>query len=153
QERNVNSSEDAFGLRRVCDPRCLVGQGLLLVILDSNSLTTACQWLAEIQDSQLEAPVIAVTEKIEPDQIQTMLDCGVYDFMVAPLNPTDVIARVKRCLELACQRQSPVHTSKETLGLERLIGKSSVFRKEIEKIPRLARCDASVLIAGETGTG
>src|SRR5262249_21587410 len=41
----------------------------------------------------------------------------------------------------------------ETLGLERLIGKSSVFRKEIEKIPRLARCDASVLIAGETGTG
>src|SRR5262249_23505380 len=75
QERNVNSSEDAFGLRRVCDPRCLVGQGLLLVILDSNSLTTACQWLAEIQDSQLEAPVIAVTEKIEPDQIQTLLDC------------------------------------------------------------------------------
>jgi transcriptional regulator with PAS, ATPase and Fis domain len=41
----------------------------------------------------------------------------------------------------------------EKLGLQKLIGKSPVFTAEINKIPILARCDVSVLISGETGTG
>ena len=41
----------------------------------------------------------------------------------------------------------------EKLGMQKLIGKSPVFTAEINKIPILARCDVSVLISGETGTG
>ncbi len=42
---------------------------------------------------------------------------------------------------------------KEELGLKQLVGDSPVFLKEIKKIPVMAKCDASVLISGETGTG
>jgi len=42
---------------------------------------------------------------------------------------------------------------KETLGLKRLIGESPAFVEQIQKLPAVARCDAGVLISGETGTG
>ena len=42
---------------------------------------------------------------------------------------------------------------KEKLGLRKLIGQSAAFQAEVKKIPLIARCDANVLIAGETGTG
>jgi DNA-binding NtrC family response regulator len=42
---------------------------------------------------------------------------------------------------------------KERLGLKQLVGESPTLLAEVEKIPPVARCDASVLISGETGTG
>ena len=41
----------------------------------------------------------------------------------------------------------------EQLGLQQLIGQNSLFASEINKIPLVAKSDASVLISGETGTG
>lgn len=46
-----------------------------------------------------------------------------------------------------------VQTLKERIGLRQLIGASPAFTNEIKKIPLMARCDAGVLISGETGTG
>jgi transcriptional regulator with PAS, ATPase and Fis domain len=42
---------------------------------------------------------------------------------------------------------------RESVALGRLIGDSPCFQREIEKLPRIARSEASVLIRGETGTG
>ena len=42
---------------------------------------------------------------------------------------------------------------KEEIGLRQIIGESAVFLKEIQRVPRFARCDATVLISGESGTG
>jgi two-component system response regulator GlrR len=42
---------------------------------------------------------------------------------------------------------------KEKHGLKRLVGESQAFLAEMNKIPRIAGCDATVLISGETGTG
>ena len=42
---------------------------------------------------------------------------------------------------------------KVKLGLGQLIGQSPAFLAAISKIPTIARCDANVLISGETGTG
>src|SRR5262245_43703035 len=49
-------------------------------------------------------------------------------------------ARTKMYLDLAMQH----------LGL---VGQSAIFLSEIQKIHQLARCDISVIIGGETGTG
>lgn len=42
---------------------------------------------------------------------------------------------------------------REKLGLHLLVGQSSAFQAVLKKISTLARCDASVLILGGTGTG
>jgi two-component system, NtrC family, response regulator GlrR len=42
---------------------------------------------------------------------------------------------------------------KRKLGLSQLIGESPAFLAAVSKIPTIARCEANVLISGETGTG
>jgi two-component system, NtrC family, response regulator GlrR len=42
---------------------------------------------------------------------------------------------------------------KEEVGMRQLVGESETFLTEIEKLPLVAKCDASVLITGDTGTG
>jgi two-component system, NtrC family, response regulator GlrR len=153
REWDIEVMKGAINLRQVCDQISRCQRNLLFFVLDADTLEIACQRLVELREAYPEIPVIAVTEVMESDGIQTLLDFGASDFILAPFKPVDVVARVRRGLEYACHWQSPVQTLKETLGLEQIIGESLVFRKEIEKIPRLARCDASVLIAGETGTG
>ena len=46
-----------------------------------------------------------------------------------------------------------VQALKEKLGLQQLIGESPGFLTEIRKIPAMARCEATVFVLGETGTG
>ncbi|MBI3803957.1 MAG: sigma-54-dependent Fis family transcriptional regulator [Nitrospirae bacterium] len=50
----------------------------------------------------------------------------------------------------------PIHSAerlKIDLGIGAIIGESAAFIEALRLIPRLARCEATVLLAGETGTG
>lgn len=42
---------------------------------------------------------------------------------------------------------------KEKIGLRQIIGESPLLLQQVERVPRFARCDATVLISGESGTG
>jgi two-component system, NtrC family, response regulator GlrR len=42
---------------------------------------------------------------------------------------------------------------KEKIGLRQIIGESPLLLRQLERVPRFARCDATVLISGESGTG
>jgi transcriptional regulator with PAS, ATPase and Fis domain len=57
----------------------------------------------------------------------------------------------------ACSSRDPseeiLSSLKEKLGLRKLIGKNAALLAEVNRIPLIARCDANVLIVGETGTG
>lgn len=46
-----------------------------------------------------------------------------------------------------------LETLKEKIGLSHIIGESPAFLAELQKIPRIARTNAKVLISGDTGTG
>jgi len=98
-------------------------------------------------------PVIAVYEGFKPEEMVELLKLGVSDFIVPPLKAIDVLPRVWRLLEQRRPGNILIHSLKERIGLQQLIGKSLSFLSEIEKIPVVAQCDASVLISGETGTG
>jgi len=58
-----------------------------------------------------------------------------------------------RLTEHARESDSAVRSLKDRLGLKQFIGESGVLMQEVAKIPKLAQCDATVLITGETGTG
>lgn len=42
---------------------------------------------------------------------------------------------------------------REEVAARRLVGRNPEFRREVEKLPKIARSEASVLVLGETGTG
>jgi DNA-binding NtrC family response regulator len=100
-----------------------------------------------------EAPILVVTEGSEPDEMVELLKLGAVDFITPPLKAIDIFPRVWRLLEQARREETLTHRLKEKLGLKQLVGESPAFLAEIKKIPLLAKCDASVLISGETGTG
>ncbi|MEW6737471.1 MAG: sigma-54 dependent transcriptional regulator [Acidobacteriota bacterium] len=98
-------------------------------------------------------PIIVVVDANEPDSMFELLKLGAADFITPPLKAIDIVPRVWRLLEQGERAATPVYLLKERLGLKQLIGTSPAFINEIKKFPMVAKCDASVLILGETGTG
>ncbi|OPY75229.1 MAG: Transcriptional regulatory protein ZraR [Syntrophorhabdus sp. PtaU1.Bin153] len=101
----------------------------------------------------LRQPAIVISGGAEPDQIVEVLKLGATDFIVPPLKPNDVLPRLWRVLDQRRNGDPLAFVLKKKLGLEQLVGESPAFLAEIQKIPLVAKCDASVLITGETGTG
>lgn len=51
------------------------------------------------------------------------------------------------------EEKASIERLREQIGLKQVIGESTVFLKELQRVPKFARCDATVLIGGESGTG
>lgn len=73
------------------------------------------------------------------------------DFLFCPFQPSDLIARIQKWLPL--EDRTAAERLKIDLGIGSLIGESALFVKVLRQISLLARCDATVLLSGETGTG
>jgi two-component system response regulator GlrR len=126
---------------------------LIFAVLSAKLLENPEALLRSLRGQVPEAPILAVMERGEPDLIFQLLELGIRDFLLQPLQACDVLPRVWRLLDRANRSETGVSRLKESLGLRFLVGESAAFLAVIEKIPLLARCDASVLITGETGTG
>lgn len=98
-------------------------------------------------------PVMVVTEASESDILFGLLKLGATDFLIPPLKAINILPRIRRIVEQSRRSQTTEHRLKEKLGLKQLIGESASFRAVIQRLPTVARCDALVLISGETGTG
>lgn len=125
----------------------------ILITLPSRLLMPARELIKTLANRSGASPVIVVTEDVQPHDLFDLLKLGVADFITTPLKASDVLPRFWRAVEQDPQESRVVHSLKQKIGLSRLVGKSSSFLAEVEKIPLVARCDASVLISGETGTG
>jgi len=126
--------------------------GVMFLVLPRNLLKQGQRIIQRLQKAPA-AALIVVLDAGEPDDIFELLALGVADFITPPLTALDILPRVRRLLEQTCERQTPLRELKGQLGLGQLIGESEAFRAAVKKIPRIARCDASVMISGETGTG
>lgn len=98
-------------------------------------------------------PVIFIVEKSEPDLMFKLLEGGNADFITTPLQASDLLPRIWRLINDPKRNEPLGLRLNEKYGLSQLIGESANFLDEINRIPRVANCDASVLISGETGTG
>ncbi|MCM3870585.1 MAG: sigma-54 dependent transcriptional regulator [Pyrinomonadaceae bacterium] len=98
-------------------------------------------------------PIIVVLKTCEPDQFVELLENGASDFVTSPLRVSEVLPRALKLIRptASSSKASPLNGSH--FGIKKVIGESPVFLDQLRKIPMIAKCEANVLIAGETGTG
>ena len=110
--------------------------------------------LRAMQRNPWKAPVFIVVESGRTEEIFAALRLGAVDFAVPPFRSCDLIPRLRRLRDNnGSERNVAASQLKEELGLTQFIGESPAFMEAIKSIPKLARCSATVLITGETGTG
>ncbi|MBC7909096.1 MAG: sigma-54-dependent Fis family transcriptional regulator [Pyrinomonadaceae bacterium] len=126
---------------------------LLILVLSQSQLKRAKRWIELNRRKQSEQPIIVIAEVSAPEELLELLNCGAADFITPPLKSVEILPRIWRVLQQAHQSQPETNALKEKLGMKQLIGESPALLAETKKIPLIARCDASVLISGETGTG
>jgi DNA-binding NtrC family response regulator len=99
------------------------------------------------------ARVVMIMDDGEPGLMVELLRHGAIGFVSRRLRHIDIIPHLWRLAETAPEREPPTLNPQSASGLKKLIGKSPTFLAEINKIPSIAKWDASVLVSGETGTG
>lgn len=125
---------------------------LVIFLILSPELGDNQRILESVRKDVLPVPIIAVIDNCEPQGVFDLLKAGAADFITSPLNATDVLPRIWKLvsrpfdgLKTQLQINGP--------GLKQLVGEDPDFLVQLQKIPLIAKCDANVLIEGETGTG
>ncbi|HYJ88177.1 MAG TPA: sigma-54 dependent transcriptional regulator [Pyrinomonadaceae bacterium] len=102
-------------------------------------------------------PSLAIKDAWLPPEKKGLLLHEIDDFLLAPLSLYDMRLRVHRLTQRFTETEDALRACQlnliAQLGMQQFIGKSPAFMASIEKIPRVAACDASVLLIGNTGTG
>jgi two-component system, NtrC family, response regulator GlrR len=124
---------------------------ILVVNPESKILEDSC--LEAVKTASPECPVLAVLSDEHPDLLAKMLQAGAADFIVAPVRGVDLLPRVDRLLGLRPPEAPLVNRLGHVAGACPILGQSPALLAQLAKLPLVARCDANVLISGETGTG
>lgn len=106
-----------------------------------------------LKDQVPDVPLIAVVESYSQEQMTALLRRGAADLLSPPFKDHDIESCLERWGSPRNNQEKLVLSLKEKIGLRQLVGESPAFLSEVKKIPLMARCDAGVLISGETGTG
>lgn len=126
---------------------------LIILVLASALLKQASDMFEAIDKHFPQVPTIVVAESAESAELIDLLKRGVADFITSPFREIDILPRIWRLVEQNKPEPRLKQRLKEKLAHKQIVGTSPAFVSEIEKIPIIAKCDASVLIGGETGTG
>lgn len=108
------------------------------------------KWRGYIAGLAKKYPLFTLVGDEGPAAISTLFQVGVSDFLTSPLKNLEVIARVRRILG---QERVEARVNLPRSIRHDLIGESPRFMEVLARVPIIARCDADVLISGETGTG
>jgi DNA-binding NtrC family response regulator len=153
-QESVGSEELREGERKVLSNLFSRLRPAMIFLIFSARFLRQAQELSKLLTLEFQGlPVIVIAEADEPDVMFEMIKIGATDFILPPLRAAEILPRVCRVLDLTEWGERLTQTFQERPWLGSLIGKSPAFIAVINKIPIVAQCDASVLIAGETGTG
>jgi DNA-binding NtrC family response regulator len=126
----------------------------LLVIAAPPDATDAEVFFNSLSETSGLKPVLAIVSPNASLPLLQSIFRVADDFLVSPVRPCDLNGRVARVLGLGRRDTADIYLDliAET-GMSQLVGTDPRFRSAIEKLPIIARANATVLITGETGTG
>jgi len=122
-----------------------------LIVLRSPAALPLAQIVQSLRDKWKSASAVAVLchwSQTAGELLDSLLH-GLDDFFCCPIRDIELIPRVRRLLP----GENLNSTGHARLRLDTLVGESDCFLAAVEKVPRVAKSDATVLISGETGTG
>ncbi len=152
-EKSLTTSESTLPSDELFEDVPQFNPNLAFLVLPYNYLKQSSALIQSMGQKPFELPMMVVLEGDKPDEMLEFLKLDVPDFIIPPLKPTDIITRLSFLLEQKPRSEPQVHTLKEKLGLKQLVGGSPAFLAAVERVPLVAKCEANVLISGETGTG
>jgi two-component system response regulator GlrR len=126
---------------------------LVFLVLTPDLLSETKKLVKVAKKGAEDTPIIVVIEELKPNEVLELLKAGATDFISLPLKAFDVLARAWRHVQGHDSAKAQSQSLELQLSSSRLIGQSPEFREQIDKIPIIAKCEANVLIVGETGTG
>jgi DNA-binding NtrC family response regulator len=126
---------------------------VIFVVQSADRLQPTRRFFLDSGIETLTTPLLVVVDEAEPDEMIEWIRQLAADFITKPLKTIDVLPRIWRLLHQSSESETELMQIKEELGMRQLVGESEAFLTEIEKLPLVARCEASVLITGDTGTG
>jgi two-component system, NtrC family, response regulator GlrR len=124
---------------------------LVIFLILSPKVKDNGRLLQSVKEAAVRVPIIAVVEDSEPQRVFDLLKAGATDFITSPVNASNVLPRTWKLLKRDTSKPPQVFGTGSVT--HQLVGESPDFLMLLEKIPQIAKCDANVLIEGETGTG
>jgi DNA-binding NtrC family response regulator len=128
-----------------------------VIVLQPSGSDNLSQMVQHLKDRWGPTPILGLlcTGKVPPATVPASCLDALDDFFTCPLRDIDVSLRVQRCL------QGQPHTTSVSRAvaaqdqdhMQGLVGKSAPFLRVLRMVQGIAHADATVLIAGETGTG
>ena len=140
-------ANDLSGILQGVHPSLVI---LVIPNLPVNKLEPLCQCLRQ---RGADFPIFAAIDNARTDQLLALFEMGMIDFITPPFDALELEVRIRRLLGHLSSKKALVQAVKEKIGRREIVGESPVFLSEMDKIMSLAKCDVSVLISGETGTG
>jgi two-component system response regulator HydG len=114
------------------------------------------QVLAEVRESDPEAPVIVMTAYATVENAVQAIKLGAFDFLTKPFDTDRLAILIKRALEnrrLVAENTLLREELAQSIGLTEIIGKSEKMVQASELVQKVAPSDTTALLQGESGTG
>ena len=116
---------------------------------------SSAQRLTDVAGRWPDVPILGLfaAEHGRRPQLLNGVPAELNDFVLCPVDGDELALRIRRVL--VAGRSSTPHGigRSQRVRIDSLVGESSIFQTQVEKIPLFADVDATVLLQGETGTG
>jgi two-component system, NtrC family, response regulator GlrR len=126
---------------------------LLVFVVPLASTDAGCEALRGLRNCGVGCPALVLSDADSEGPLLQLIEAGASDFLALPLRKAEVFARLARWSRAPTEVQSAVELVTHEFALVDIIGQSAAIRSQIQKISCYAKCDSTVLISGETGTG
>jgi two-component system response regulator GlrR len=125
----------------------------VIVALSTAEIAVVEPLFARLRLGDPERPILVAPRGLTADGISEVLSHGASDFLLAPYRAEDLVPRLRRLLYPVRGRDRLVGRIQAGVCLRNIVGESRALVAEVHKLPRIAACNAPVLIRGESGTG